>query len=84
MADMGRILKTEYPSRRIATRQAPVFVVRLVALWDGAARAILPKLGHIGRVSNGRAVEILGMEFIAPATALKASAEALLRFGILR
>jgi dihydroflavonol-4-reductase len=81
MVDMGRALKAAYPTRRFPTREAPQAVVRLLALFDPAIRSILPKLGHLERVSNARAVKEMGMEFIAPKAALLASADWLVKHG---
>ncbi|MGL4238730.1 SDR family oxidoreductase [Tabrizicola sp.] len=81
MVDIGRTLKAAYPSRRIPTREAPQFIVRLLAYFDPSIKAILPKLGHLDRVSNARAVTEMGMEFIAPKAALLASADWLVKHG---
>ena len=75
MPDMGRVLKAAYPQRRISTRVAPMFVLRLLALFDPAVRGILPSIGRLQEVSNARAVRDMGMKFIQPADALKASAD---------
>lgn len=79
--DMGRTLKAAYPTRRIATREAPTALIRLLALFNPEIKSILPKLGHLDRVSNARAVKEMGMEFIAPKAALLASADWLVKHG---
>jgi len=79
--DMGRTLKAAYPTCRIPTREAPKAIVSLLALFDPTTKSILPKLGHLERVSNARAVSEMGMEFIAPKTALLASADWLVKHG---
>ncbi|NHB76173.1 SDR family oxidoreductase [Rhodobacter calidifons] len=79
--DMGRTLKAAYPTRRIPTREAPNALVRFLALFDPEIRSILPRLGHLERVSNARAVSEMGMEFIAPKAALLAAADWLVRHG---
>lgn len=79
--DMGRTLKATYPTRRIATREAPKALVRFLSLFDPQIKSILPKLGHLERVSNARAVSEMGMEFIAPKAALLASADWLVKHG---
>ena len=81
MVDMGRTLKAAYPVRRIPTREAPEFAIRFLALFDGQIRSILPRLGHLERVSNARAVKEMGMEFIAPKAALLAAADWLVKHG---
>ena len=79
--DMGRTLKAAYPTRRIPTREAPKAIVRFLSLFDASIKTILPKLGHLERVSNARAVKEMGMEFIAPKAALLASADWLVKHG---
>jgi dihydroflavonol-4-reductase len=81
MVDMGRTLKAAYPTRRIPTREAPAVLLRFLALFDPQVKAILPKIGHLERVSNARAVKELGMEFIAPKTALLSAADWLAKHG---
>mgnify|MGYP006875585671 CR=1 FL=1 len=48
---------------------------------DARDFGLLPKLGHLERVSNARAVKEMGMEFIAPKAALLASADWLVKPG---
>jgi dihydroflavonol-4-reductase len=79
--DMGRTLKAAYPTRRIPTREAPKALVRFLSLFDASIRSILPKLGHLERVSNARAVKEMEIEFIAPKAALLASADWLVKHG---
>jgi dihydroflavonol-4-reductase len=81
MVDMGRALKAAYPTRRIPTREAPAFLIRFLALFDPQIRTILPKIGHLERTSNARAVREMEMEFIAPKAALMASADWLAKHG---
>lgn len=79
--DMTRAMKAAWPTRRIPTREAPKPLIRLLALFDPSVRAILPRLGHIDRISNARAVKEMGVEFTAPKAALMASAEWLVTHG---
>jgi dihydroflavonol-4-reductase len=74
MPEIGRILKAAYPARRIATRQAPFWLLRLLALFDPELRQILPQIGKPLRVTNTRACAEMDMAFIPPDEALRASA----------
>ncbi len=74
MPDMGLVLKTAYPMRRIPTRVAPLFLLKLLALFDPEVRGILPSIGTLFEVSNARARREMEMQFIEPADALLASA----------
>ncbi len=81
MPDMARVLKQTYPRRRIATLVAPKLLLRVLALFDKQIRVILPSIGYLPEVSNVRARVELGIEFIPPAQALKASADWLVKAG---
>ncbi len=72
--EMAKTLKADYPARRIATKQAPIFLLRMLALFDASIKSILPKLGTVERVSNARAVSEMGMTFKSPAQALRNAA----------
>ncbi len=73
-AEMAKTLKARYPARKIATREAPIFLLRVLALFDGSIKAILPKLGTVERVSNQRAMREMGMTFTPPEQALRDAA----------
>lgn len=75
MPEIGRILKAAYPNRRIATKQAPKVLLRLLALFDPQLRQILPQIDKDLRVSNARARSAFGLEFIPPDQALQATAD---------
>lgn len=62
-AEMAELLKTDHPDRKIVTRVAPNFVIRLLALFDASIRSIVPVLGRRDEVSNAQARDILGIEF---------------------
>lgn len=74
MPEMGRDLKRAYPARRIPTRVAPKFLLRLLALFDPQIKAALPAVGVAHRLSNARARADMAMNFISPEGALRASA----------
>jgi dihydroflavonol-4-reductase len=61
--DMARVLKADHPTLKIATRQAPNFVVRMLSLFDPSIRSIVPILGRRDEVSATQATDVLGMEF---------------------
>ncbi len=73
-AEMGKVLKATYPARKIATKEAPIFLLRILSLFDGSIKAILPKLGTVERVSNARAVRDMAMTFAPPEQALRDAA----------
>lgn len=78
MPAMAKELKRAHPQRRIATRVAPMFLLRVLALFDPQIKAILPAVGASHPMSNARARDVLQMRFISPEGALRASADWLL------
>lgn len=81
LAGIGQVLKREWPARKIATREAPKWLMRLLALRDAEVRSILPKLGKLERVSNRRAIDVFGMQFIPAEQALLETARWLVASG---
>lgn len=67
---LAKTLKGQYPNRKIATRQAPSFLIRFLALFDGEIKAVLPTLGkHVG-VNSSSSTKVLGIDFISPETSM--------------
>ncbi len=60
---------------------APRFVLRILALFDPAVRAILPNLGTLQVLSNARAVTEMGIRFIPPDQGLRDAADWLVKNG---
>lgn len=81
LSDMGRILKAAYPDRKIPTRIAPKFVIRVLALFDPEMRAALAGIGKLPNLSSARARDRMGMTFLPPDQALLACAAALIALG---
>jgi len=77
--EMAEVLKAAYRDRKIVTRRAPTFVVRILAVFDKSIASILPILGKRTDVSNARAKELLGMKFTSAEDAVRASADWLIR-----
>ena len=61
--DVAQTLKTAFPGRKIVTRRAPDFVVRILALFDKAVASIVPILGKRQEVSAAKAKADLGLTF---------------------
>ncbi|MEM7243667.1 MAG: NAD-dependent epimerase/dehydratase family protein [Pseudomonadota bacterium] len=81
MVDVANVLKSEYPDRKIATRVAPDWVMRIFSFFDKSIATILPMLGHEIPPDNSSAAEVLGIEFIDARQAIKTSASSLIRDG---
>jgi nucleoside-diphosphate-sugar epimerase len=71
-------------ARQVPTRQLPNWLVRLAALRDPAIRQILPELGVHKNASSAKARRVLGWAPRSPQDAVVATADSLLRLGLLK
>lgn len=76
MTAIGAHLKATYPDRKIATRQAPRWLLRTLALFDPSIRMILPQLGHMPEFDTSASTRDLGVTFTPATTALERAAAA--------
>ena len=86
IADIARILKARLgpAARRVPTREIPDLLVRVVALFDPAAKQLLPELGKHKNATNAKARRLLGWAPRSNADAIVATAESMLRLGLLK
>ncbi len=82
MAEIGAGLKPAFPTRRIPTSVLPNWLVRLVALFDGDIRNILPELGRPKYFSTARAAARLGRPLISAADAAIATGKSLVQYNL--
>ncbi|TPG05883.1 aldehyde reductase [Rhodanobacter glycinis] len=84
--DIARILKNRMgaAARRVPTRQLPNWLVRLAALRDPAVKQILPELGKPKNATGEKAQRVLGWAPRSSEEAIVATAESLLRLGLLK
>ena len=69
-------------AKRSPTRILPDFVLRLIALFDAEVAMIIPELGSIKHISNDKAKNLLGWQPRSNVEAIVATAESLLKFGL--
>lgn len=71
-------------AKKVPTLQLPDWLVRLAALRDPAVRQILPELGKMKNATNEKARRVLGWSPRSNEEAIVASAESLVRLGLLK
>lgn len=64
--EIAKSIKAALPDRRIATRQAPNWLIKFLSLFEKQIRTVVPNLGVKFDVSNQRARDMLEMEFTDP------------------
>ena len=84
--EMAGVLKERLgaSAKKVPTRQVPNWLVRLVAITDPAAKQILPELGKRKNATSEKAQRLLGWTPHSREQALVATAESLLRLGLLK
>ena len=84
--EMARVLKARLgdAARKVPTRELPDWLVKLVAMFDPTVRQIVPDLGKYKNASADKARRLLGWSPRSNQDALVATAESLLRLGLLK
>lgn len=81
MADMAKTLADAYPDRKIKTRTAPNFLIKLAGRFDKTAAQAAHNLGRNLDVDGSKAERDMGFTYIPTEDALRASAEFLVGAG---
>jgi len=81
---IAKALKVAFPNRKITTAQAPNFVIRFLAIFDGEIRAVLPSLGDHTGVSSAKAQREMGIKFIPVEKSLAETASYLIDNGFVK
>jgi len=84
--DVAKILKSRLGAagKKVPTRQLPNWLVRLAAMRDRSIRQIVPELGKIKNASHDKASRLLGWHPRSREEAILASADSLMRLGLLK
>jgi len=86
MLDIARVLRTGLGevAARVPTRELPDWLVRFFGLFDPTIAAITPELGKVKHASGEKARRLLGWSPRSNEDAVIATAESLLRLGLVR
>jgi nucleoside-diphosphate-sugar epimerase len=71
-------------ARKVPTRELPSWLVRAVARFDRNLATLVPLLDSTRRATSAKAERVLGWRPRSPEDAIVATAESLIKFGILR
>jgi len=86
MVEIARTVKARMgkAAAKVPTRQLPNWLVRLAALRDPTLKLITPELGKQKTASGEKAIRMLGWQPRSREDALVATAESLVRLGLLK
>jgi nucleoside-diphosphate-sugar epimerase len=84
--EIAEVLKTRLgaAARRVPTRQVPNWLVRMVAMLDPTVQQIVPELGKVKNGAGEKARRLLGWSPRSREDAIVATAESLVRLGLLK
>ena len=81
---IAKYLKSLYPKCKAKTLKAPTSIIRLLAMFDGEIKAVLPMLGKPMMTSGDKAKSLFDMEFIPVEVTLRESADFLVSNGFIK
>ncbi len=86
MHDIAMVLKKRMGAagKRVPAREIPNWLVRLAALRDPLVKQVIPELGKHKNATNEKAKRLLGWTPRSPEDAIVATAESLVRLGLLK
>jgi len=86
MVEMSETLKARLgdAAKRAPTRELPDILLRIMALWDGEVRQLVPELGKHKDAGSAKAERLLGWSPRSAADSIVATAESLLALGLLK
>ena len=86
MLEIAQLLKARMgeAAKRVPTRKLPDFLLRLAALRDPAVKLIVPELGVVKSSTNAKAKRLLGWNPRSNEDSVIATAESLVRLGLLK
>jgi dihydroflavonol-4-reductase len=69
-------------ARKVSTRRIPDWMLRFAGIFDPTVRGVLSELGQVKNASNEKARRVLGWEPRGNEEAIVATAESLVRLGM--
>jgi dihydroflavonol-4-reductase len=86
LVEMAKALKSRMgaAAKKVPTRQLPDWLLRAIAIFDPTVRQAVPELGNVKRASNEKARRMLGWKPRSNEEAIVATAESLVRLGLLK
>ena len=83
--EMAQVLRKNLGevAQHVPTRRLPDWLLRLIGMVNPAIREMVPNLGKVRKASNEKARRLLGWSPRSNEEAILATAESLLRLGLL-
>lgn len=84
VVEMSKALRERMPeaAKKAPTRELPNFLLKLIGWFDPAVALVVPELGKRKNMTNEKAKRLLGWQPRSAVDALQATAESLIKFGL--
>jgi len=82
--EMAKTIKAAYPTRKVNTGQAPNFLIKLLSLFDGEIKRVVPLLGKKILVDASKAEKVLKINFIPAEQSILETADYLIKNGFVK
>ncbi len=84
--EMSAVLKRRLgdAAKRVPSGELPDWLLRVIAVFDPTVRQVVPELGKVKRATNEKARRVLGWSPRSNEEAVVASAESLVRLGLVK
>ena len=86
MLEIAKVLKERMgtAAKRVPTRELPDWLLRIASLFDPPVKQIVPELGKKKNATGEKAMRMLGWKPISREESIVATAESLVRLGLLK
>jgi nucleoside-diphosphate-sugar epimerase len=86
MLEIAKVLKERMgtAAKRVPTRELPDWLLRIASLFDPPVKQIVPELGKKKNATGEKAIRMLGWTPISREESIVATAESLMRLGLLK
>jgi len=78
--ELASILKNWDPKLKMVSKEAPGWLMRIIAIFMADVRPVIPNIGRTLSVSGAKAERVFGFQFIPAKDALIASAKAVKQY----
>jgi dihydroflavonol-4-reductase len=82
--EIAQVIKAAYPNRKVNLTKAPNFIIRILGLFDGDIKRVVPILGKRNLINNNRAQKVLKIKFISAKQSILETAEYLIKNGFVK
>jgi dihydroflavonol-4-reductase len=82
--EIAKVIKGQYPNRKVNMTKAPNFIIRLLGLFDGDIKRVVPILGQRILINNDQAKKVLKIKFIPAKQSILETADYLIKNGFVK